>query len=370
MKISFVCQDFAGGQGVDYATAIIARGFFERGWDVDILVSQVHRDYLNEGRKAFPVPATVNLVYMPSRRASRNGLFLRRYLKTCGSDFVIAESGEYTWCVRWASFGIRKRSLPKLVQVNHGDVDMLKGWKLLKTRFKFWFLYRKFAALLFVNDQSNRNFKVMYYFLRELRTGTVNNACVDSVFWDKVKLVPTHKWLLKKECPTFVAAGAYQPYKDHMVILRALKMVREAGQHVRVIIFGRGPLETLYREYIVANNLEDYASVGGYTDRLPAEIRASDGFILSSNWESFGIVLAEGLATGVPCIATDAPYGPREILADGEYGRLVPVNDEKAMAEAIVDCAAGKIPAAPKESWQRYTIAATMQKYLVGIGKA
>ena len=67
-------------------------------------------------------------------------------------------------------------------------------------------------------------------------------------------------------------------------------------------------------------------------------------------------------------ISTDAPYGPREILADGKYGRLVPVNDSAAMAQAIIDCADGKVPAASDESWKRYTIEAVMEKYLKGMG--
>lgn len=367
MKISFVVQDLVG-QGVQYATAIIAREFARRGWDVEILVSPVHDDKIAQGGKSFELPDSIKLSYMPNRRGSRNGWFMRKYLKTCGSDFVIAESGIYSWCIRWASFGIPKRKLPKLVQVDHGDEDMLTGWSLFKYRFKNWFHYRNFTALLFVNKQSEVNFNSMCGFLHNLRTGTVNNACMDSVFLEKVQLPPSHEWLISKKCPTFVTAGAYQPYKDHMLILRALKIVKDQERHVRVIIFGRGPLEKDYRKFIDENGLADYASVGGFTDRLPAEIKASDGFVLSSNWESFGIVLAEGLACRVPCIATDAPYGPREILADGKFGRLVPVNDSAAMAQAIIDCADGKIPVAPDESWKRYTIEAIMEKYLNGIG--
>ena len=42
------------------------------------------------------------------------------------------------------------------------------------------------------------------------------------------------------------------------------------------------------------------------------------------------------MALRVPVIATDCPYGPREILLDGEFGFLVPTGDEHAMAEAIL----------------------------------
>lgn len=368
MKIAFVCQDLVG-QGVQYATAIIARAFAKKGWDVDILVSQVHADLLKQGKKSFELSARVRIVYMPTRRSSRNVFFLRKYLRIGGADIVLAESDGYSWSIRWASLGLIRRHLPVLAQVDHGDTDLLTGWKLFNSQFKYWMHYFKFSALMFVNQKSADNFKSMYgKFLPHLKVGCVNNACADDVFMQKVVLPPTHPWLVEKTCPTLLTAGACEPYKDHMTLLRAMKIVKDKGRKIRVIVFGRGALIDQYRQFIAENKLEDYVSVGGFSDRLPAEMKASDGFVLSSNWESFGIVLGEALACGIPCIATDAPYGPREILSDGEYGRLVPVADPNAMAEAIIDCADGKIPVAPSESWQRYTIDKIAQRYFDVLG--
>ena len=367
MKVSFVVQDFAACQGVDYATAIMARAFSERGWDVDVVVSQVHKDYLLEGKKPFPLPDAIRLIYMPSRRGSRNGWFMRKYLKTCRSDFVIAESGIYSWCIRWASLGIAKKRLPKLVQVVHGNEYMVSGLSLLKYRFKSWFHYRNFTTLFFVNRQSELNFRAMCVFLKKLRIGTVNNACVDSVACSKYKLPPKHPWLINKDCCTLVTAGSYTPGKCHLMLLEAMRRVT-AQRRVRLLIFGRGYLEPQYHDFIAKYGLEDSVSIAGFTDQLPAEIKASDGLISPSDYESFGITIVEALACGKPVISTDAPYGPREILADGKYGRLVPVNDSAAMAQAIIDCADGKIPVAPDESWKRYTIEAVMDKYLKGMG--
>jgi glycosyltransferase involved in cell wall biosynthesis len=50
-----------------------------------------------------------------------------------------------------------------------------------------------------------------------------------------------------------------------------------------------------------------------------------------------GNVLVEALACGAQVVATDCPSGPAEILEDGEHGRLVPVGDAVALAEAIED---------------------------------
>ena len=65
-------------------------------------------------------------------------------------------------------------------------------------------------------------------------------------------------------------------------------------------------------------------------------LASADLFVLSSDYEGFGIALVEAMLTGLSVVSTDCG-GPREILADGQFGRLVPCGDAKAMARAIHD---------------------------------
>ena len=80
--------------------------------------------------------------------------------------------------------------------------------------------------------------------------------------------------------------------------------------------------------------------------------------------ESFGIVLAEAMAAGVPVVASDLP-GYRSVLRDGEAGRLVPPNDGPLLADALYDVlrnprerarmAAAGLAAARQLSWTHVT---------------
>jgi glycosyltransferase involved in cell wall biosynthesis len=93
----------------------------------------------------------------------------------------------------------------------------------------------------------------------------------------------------------------------------------------------RAGLEGLARELGCAADL----SLPGFVANPYPFMAAARLFVLSSAWEGFGNVLIEAMALGTPVISTDCPSGPSEILDQGRYGRLVPVGDHAALAQAI-----------------------------------
>ncbi|MCO5090844.1 glycosyltransferase [Bosea sp. (in: a-proteobacteria)] len=136
------------------------------------------------------------------------------------------------------------------------------------------------------------------------------------------------------EGPVVATAGRLVPVKDHRTLLEAFAILR-ARRPARLVVFGDGPLAGELSAFAADLGIGADVLFPGYVDDPAACYADADLFVLSSTSEGFGNVLIEAMAAGVPVVSTDAPHGPREILADGRFGALVPVGDAKAMAAAM-----------------------------------
>jgi glycosyltransferase involved in cell wall biosynthesis len=81
------------------------------------------------------------------------------------------------------------------------------------------------------------------------------------------------------------------------------------------------------------------------------------------------VVLIEALALGVPAVACDCPSGPREVLADGRFGPLVPVGDDAGLAVALAGVLEAPVPAVQlRAAVAAYTVEASADAYLAALG--
>ncbi|MFO0920040.1 MAG: glycosyltransferase, partial [Planctomycetaceae bacterium] len=128
-------------------------------------------------------------------------------------------------------------------------------------------------------------------------------------------------------------------HKGHRDLLEAVrKVVQEYGRSELLWqIVGDGSERIALETEVQALGLADrVAFVGAVANPYPY-YRAADLFCLPSLTEGLPNVLLEALALGAPVLSTDCQSGPREILEDGKWGTLVPVQDPAALAAAIED---------------------------------
>jgi len=181
---------------------------------------------------------------------------------------------------------------------------------------------------------------------------------------------PSHSWFDDPEAAVITAVGRLTAQKDFPTLLRAFaRMVTEP--RARLLILGEGEdrakLEALADRLAIRDRLD----MPGFVLNPHAFVGHSDVFVLSSAWEGFGNVLVEALALGVPVVATDCRSGPREILAGGLYGALVPVGDDAALAAAIERTLADPLPAETlRAAVADYTRERSTGRYLEILGVA
>jgi glycosyltransferase involved in cell wall biosynthesis len=95
----------------------------------------------------------------------------------------------------------------------------------------------------------------------------------------------------------------------------------------------------------------------------------ADALAFCSRWEGLPCVLVEALALGTPVVATDCPSGPAEILENGKFGALVPVDDHEAMAGAIIKTLSDPLsPEVLRQAARPYGIGAATDAYLRAMG--
>jgi glycosyltransferase involved in cell wall biosynthesis len=131
-----------------------------------------------------------------------------------------------------------------------------------------------------------------------------------------------------------VAVGRLHEQKDFQTLLRAFALVR-ARRSARLIILGEGPERPALEAGVAKLGLTEDVDLPGFVPNPYAFMAGASQFVLSSRYEGLPTVLIEAMACGCPVVSTDCPSGPGEILDNGKYGRLVPVGDAAALAEAM-----------------------------------
>lgn len=137
--------------------------------------------------------------------------------------------------------------------------------------------------------------------------------------------------------PYLLHIGRFSPQKRHDLLFEALHKL--PSTHVLVLLCHEDPaLNALISRF----ELKDRVIVAGFQTNPYPWIAHADLLVLCSDHEGMPNVLIEALLLGTPVISTDCPSGPREVLAAGRYGRLIPCGDSAALVTAIEETLDGK----------------------------
>jgi glycosyltransferase involved in cell wall biosynthesis len=166
------------------------------------------------------------------------------------------------------------------------------------------------------------------------RIAVVRNPVITPRLQELAQRAPAHPWLEAARDPVILGAGRLTVQKDFATLIRAFARLREK-RPCKLIILGEGRQRAKLQALAAELGIAEAVDLPGFSDNPYACMARASLFVLSSRWEGSPNVLTEAMSLGTPVVSTDCPSGPREILADGRYGPLVPVGDWQALATAM-----------------------------------
>lgn len=212
---------------------------------------------------------------------------------------------------------------------NRERYGWIKRWLLARA-------YRQATRVLAVSE-GVRQAAIACYRLPEHQVHTLGNFFdLDEI--DRLAAQPLPQEEQRRPPPwcELVAAGRLHRQKGFDLLIEAVARLTQRGVgpvHVRIL--GDGPEAASLQTLIQRRGLTQHVTLAGFRSNPLPYYRQADLFCLPSRYEGLPNALAEAIACRTPVVAADCPSGPRELLAGGQYGRLVPPDDVTALQAAI-----------------------------------
>ena len=318
-----------GGGGAERVMVDIGRGLARRGVTVDLVVIRAEGPYLEI------VPPEVRLVDLKSRRTATCLPKFVRYLRRESPKALLATL-ETPMVLALAARASSARGV-RVVLRQASTFSVIFAHASLKDRLIMRMLKLLMPSADAVVTNSLGAAEDLGRSVPRIaeRVEVVPNPVVTPELAEQASQPVGHPWFSDDGVPVILSVGRLVPLKDHAMLLRAF--ARVVNSHpARLVILGegseRGKLLRLAQELGVAEGFD----VPGFQVNPFAYMSKARLLVHSSRYEGFPNVLVQAMACGTPVVSTDCEHGPREILEDGKWGRLVPVGDSDAMVEAII----------------------------------
>jgi len=298
--------------GAERVISILASQYAAKGWEVEIAL-------LLENKVGYDLNSKINIVDLTGKSRSYfvNLPFwvksIRKYLKRSKPDRVVSFVGRINALVLMSSFGIK---IPIIVSERNDPKHDGRG------RFILWccnhFYKEKASAVVFQTKYEA--------------------SCFSQSLASKSYIVPNPVEIKDEpseaEGCVIVTAGRLVKQKNHVMLIDAVKLLKEDIPDVSAEIFGDGSLKESLQIKIDDLRLSDRIKLCGNVSDLHSRIKKARVFVMTSEFEGLSNALIEAMMMGLPCISTDYP-GADEIIEHGVNGMIVPRNNVQALAEAL-----------------------------------
>ena len=327
MKICVVVARFSF-TGVPLTQIRFARALAARGHEVDLVFGYIPPE------TQLPDFGAARLVLLHRRTATGMLLPLCRYLRGAKPDAIFSSQDNLNGFVLLAAILTRSRAkISGSSRVNpfytYSNRPLTRKWLYKQAmRTVMW----RADALTCVSQGMVEEYRLLF---TDPPHRAVYNLVDDGPSRARIAEPVDHPWFVDKATPLIVSAGTLSPRKGFADLIAAFARLVDEGRDVRLVIFGEGSSRQELEAQVKTLGIADRVSLPGNVPNPLRYFALADVFAMTSYFEGLGNVLIEAMMCGCSLVATDCPSGPAEILGHGNFGRVVPVGDTEALAEAI-----------------------------------
>jgi L-malate glycosyltransferase len=135
---------------------------------------------------------------------------------------------------------------------------------------------------------------------------------------------------------TFINIASLDKNKNQSMLINSFVKVFKDNEDVKLTIVGEGPDYDNLNNLIIKLDMTKRIKLYGRANREEVKelLQSSDAFVLSSQYETFGVVVIEAMACGLPVVATKCS-GPEDIIRNDSIGILSDI-DENSLSSSLV----------------------------------
>lgn len=329
-RTSILLPDLRGG-GAERVAVNLANSFVQRGYAVDMVMLSAAGEFLADLR---PEITVVDLQVNRLRGALPP---LIRYLRQTRPDALLACMWPLTVIALWAR--TLARVATRVVVAEHTtwsraeivNASAVTRWQARST---MHFAFPRANGVVAVSQGAADDLARFARIEPQSITVIYNPVVGERRPSLMEQLAPAGWWTGPHR--RVLAVGTLKAIKDYSTLLAAFAKLRQQID-ARLLILGEGECRPALEAQAKQLGIDGSVLMPGFVKDPTPYYQHADLHVLSSTGEGLPTVIIEALAAGTPVVSTDCPSGPREILCDDKYGRLVPVGDAEALAAAMAE---------------------------------
>ncbi|MFQ6027324.1 MAG: glycosyltransferase [Dehalococcoidia bacterium] len=230
----------------------------------------------------------------------------------------------------------RLAGVSRIVYSEHSPVHRYHALTRLASRLT----YSWNDAVIAVSNEVYKSVEQYYGSLRRSRLLTIYNGIEDPAAADPTGSNDTRESVrqelgIPEGNSVVINVAGFRPEKGHFRLLQAAELVLPGNPQVTFLLVGQGETEEAVRAEVSRLGLEKSFVFAGFRNDIPRLPRASDLFLLASDYEGLPVSLLEAMGAGLPSVSTRVGGVP-EVVEEGVEGLMVSPEDPEQMAEAVL----------------------------------